>query len=214
MSPRILLADDHALVRDGLRAILEVHGYEVVAEACDGRDAVSEALRTKPDVVVMDVRMPHLNGIDATRQLVLQRPGIRVIGVSGYSDERNVIEMFEAGAKGYLLKGASGEELVEAVRAVSEGLDYVSPSVASVLVGRISSPGEDPRVESPLTLREREVLQLLAEGKTSKEIAGFLGVAVATVDTHRRRIMEKLDLHTIAELTKYAVRVGLTSLER
>jgi DNA-binding NarL/FixJ family response regulator len=211
---RLLLVDDHALVRAGLRSLLESAGFEVVGEAADGREAVSVALRTRPEVVVMDVVMPVLNGVDATRRLVGELPGVRVIGLSGFTDERSVVAMFEAGARGYLLKDSLSDELIEAVRAVAGGLDYVSPVIASVVVQRVVASGESTTDECPLSLREREVLQLLAEGRTSKQIASSLSLAVPTVETHRRQIMEKLGLRNVAELTKYAIRAGLTSLER
>jgi DNA-binding NarL/FixJ family response regulator len=212
---KILLVDDHKMMRDGLRAILEKEDLEVVGEAASGREALAQARRLRPQVVVMDISMPDLNGIDATGKLLAELPGIKVIALSMNSDRRYVLAMFKAGAVGYLLKNAASEELIAAVRAVADDLTYVSPSIASLIVddardGTRAAHGPAQRTLSP---REREVLQLLAEGKSSKDIAARLDVAVPTVETHRRQIMDKLGLRTIAELTKYAIREGLTPLE-
>ena len=213
---KVLLADDHAMMRDGLRAVLERAGVQVVAEARDGHEAIAEASRARPDVVVIDISMPRLNGIDATRRLTTEMPGIKVIALSMNSDRRYVIAMLEAGAKGYLMKSAASEELLLALAAVSAGETYLSPAVAGGVVERALRAGspESEAPKTPLSAREREVLQLIAEGKSSKEIAKALGVAVPTVETHRRQIMTKLNLRTIAELTKYAIREGLTSADR
>lgn len=209
---KILLVDDHKLMRDGLRAILEKEGLEVVGEAESGRDALALAQQLKPQIVLMDVSMPDLNGMDATRRLRAEHPGLKVIGLSMHSDQRYVVAMFEAGAVGYLLKNSAAQELILAVHAVAEDLTYVSPAIASVVVDALGPPSQS-NVERPLSPREREVLQLLAEGATSKDIAGRLHLAIATVETHRRQIMDKLGLRTIAQLTKYAIREGLTSLD-
>jgi DNA-binding NarL/FixJ family response regulator len=212
---RILLVDDHKMMRDGLRAVLEKAGLEVIGEAASGREAIRLAETLRPGVVIMDISMRELNGIDATRSIVAALPGTKVIGLSMNSDRRYVVAMFKAGAVGYLLKNSASDELIQALRAVTSDLTYVSPSIASVVVG-IVTDGVQPSpqtVTKELSPREREVLQVLAEGKSSKEIANELDVAVTTVETHRRQIMDKLDLHTIAELTKYAIREGLTSLE-
>jgi DNA-binding NarL/FixJ family response regulator len=209
----ILLADDHAMMRDGLRAILEREGLTVVGEAENGHDAIELARRLKPDVVVMDIAMPQLNGIDATRRLVAELPNVKVIALSMNSDRRYVVAMFEAGASGYLLKNCASSELVQAVSAVARNLTYISPSVASTMVESRSASPSQPKLPRALSPREREVLQLIAEGCGSKEIAARLGVAVPTVETHRRQLMDKLGLRTIAELTKYAVREGLTTIE-
>ena len=213
---KVLLADDHAMMRDGLRAVLERAGVQVVAEARDGHEAIAEASRARPDVVVIDISMPRLNGIDATRRLTTEMPGIKVIALSMNSDRRYVIAMLEAGAKGYLMKSAASEELLLALAAVSAGETYLSPAVAGGVVERALRAGspETEAPKNPLSAREREVLQLIAEGKSSKEIANALGIAVPTVETHRRQIMTKLNLRTIAELTKYAIREGLTSADR
>ncbi len=212
---KILLVDDHKMMRDGLRALLEKEDLEVVGEAASGREALAQARRLRPQVVVMDISMPDLNGIDATGKLLAELPGLKVIALSMNSDRRYVLAMFKAGAVGYLLKNAASEELIAAVRAVADDLTYVSPSIASLIVddaldGTRAAHGPLQRTLSP---REREVLQLLAEGKSSKDIAARLDVAVPTVETHRRQIMDKLGLRTIAELTKYAIREGLTPLE-
>lgn len=211
----VLIVDDHAMMRAGLRLLLEREGITVIGEAANGRDAVAAARRLKPDIVLMDISMPEMNGVDATRRVLAEIPGAKVVALSMHTDRRYVIAMFTAGASGYLLKGAASDELTQALRAVSRGMTYVSPAVGGVVVGELldHAPREGDAKPRSLTAREREVLQLLAEGRSSKDIAKILHVAVATVETHRRQIMEKLDLHTIAELTKYAVREGLTALE-
>jgi len=167
-----------------------------------------------PDIVVMDISMPDLNGIDATRALVAEFRAIKVIGLSMNADQRYVLAMFKAGAVGYLLKNAASDELIRAVRTVASGLTYVSPSIAAVVVGNVGEPAAPATtLKKPLSPREREVLQLLAEGNASKEIATRLSVSVATVESHRRQIVEKLNIHSIAQLTKYAIREGLTSTD-
>lgn len=220
---KILLCDDHRMMREGLRVILEREGLEVSGEAANGREVIELAERVVPDIVVMDISMPELNGIDATRRLMERFPGIKVIGLSMNSDRRYVVRMFAAGAVGYLLKSSASEELISAIHAVAAGYKYVSPAVAgSVIEGclaqaapseRPSSRPPDSSAPKPLSAREREVLQLLAEGRSSKDIAARLDIAATTVETHRRQIMDKLNIRTIAELTKYAVREGLTSLD-
>jgi DNA-binding NarL/FixJ family response regulator len=211
---KILLVDDHKMMRDGLRAILEKEELMVVGEAASGREALVSARRLRPQIVVMDISMPELNGIDATRKLLAELPGTKVIALSMNSDRRYVLAMFKAGAVGYLLKNSASEELIAAVRAVADDLTYVSPSIAALIVDdAIDAVGPRTAAIRTLSTREREVLQLLAEGKSSKDIAAHLNVAVPTVETHRRQIMDKLSLRTIAELTKYAIREGLTSLD-
>jgi two-component system response regulator NreC len=210
---RILLVDDHKMMRDGLRAILLEEGLEVGGEADNGHDAIALAHSLMPDVVVMDISMPGLNGVDATRRLVAELPEVKVIGLSINSDRRYVLAMFKAGAKGYLLKNSASEELISAIRAVTRGLTYVSPAIAEVVVSCSTTPPTGVITGKSLSQREREVLQLLAEGLSSKEIATRLNLAVPTVETHRRQIADKLGLRTIAELTKYAIREGLTSVE-
>lgn len=216
MSITILLADDHKIVRDGLRALLENQpDMKVIAEAENGRTAVQLARQKRPQVVIMDISMPDLNGIEATRQMIRELPDIKVIALSMHSDRRYILRMFRAGAVGFLLKDCAFEELVSAINTAIADQPYVSPSIAGVIIqdfvrsgSQISSSATDV-----LTAREREVLQLLAEGWATKEIASHLHLSVKTVETHRRRIMEKLGLHGIAELTKYAIREGLTSLD-
>lgn len=209
---KVLLADDHRMVREGLRALLERAGKNVVGEASTGHEALAEARRLLPDVVVMDIGMPELNGIDATKRLVAEFPQLKVVGLSMNADRRYVMAMLEAGAAGYLLKNSASEELLTALSAVGRGETYLSPAVAGGVVARaISGDPAAKGEERPLSVREREVLQLVAEGKSSKEISHILQIAVPTVETHRRQIVEKLNLRTIAELTKYAIREGLTS---
>ncbi len=215
MSVKILLADDHKIVRDGLRALIEGQpGMEVAGEAENGRAAVRLARDLSPDAVVMDVAMPDLNGIEATRQIVAEGAGARVIALSMHSDRRFVAEMLKAGASGYLLKDCAFEELTQAIQVVMGGQTYLSPGIASVVVEDYVRHAGEGADAVGLTAREREVLQLLAEGRSTKQIASRLHVSAKTVETHRQRLMEKLNLHSIADLTKYAVRAGLTSLER
>ena len=212
---KILLADDHRLMREGLRALLEKEGLTVVGEAVNGREAITLARSLRPEVVVMDISMPELNGIDATRALAAELPQVRVIALSMNSDRRYVRAMFEAGAAGYLLKSAASSELVRAVRAVAQGQKYVSPAIADVIIeGWVGQPHAqaNPPSDRTLSSREREVLQLLAEGCSSKEIATRLDLALQTVETHRRQITAKTGLRSIAELTKYAIREGLTTV--
>jgi two-component system response regulator NreC len=210
---KVVLADDHRMMRDGLRALLERAGVKVVGEAANGREAIAEAKRLHPEILVIDIAMPELNGIDATRRLTAEMPDVKVIALSMNSDRRYVIAMLEAGAAGYLLKNAASDELLIALGTVARGQTYLSPAIAGVVVdeaiGRAQSTHK--AAEMPLTGREREVLQLIAEGSSSKEIAAGLRISVPTVETHRRHLMEKLDLHSVAELTKYAIREGLTT---
>jgi DNA-binding NarL/FixJ family response regulator len=220
---RVLLADDHQMVRDGLRAVLERQGIQVVGEASNGREVLERWHETHPDIVLMDVGMPELNGIDSTRKLLAEAPGAKVIGLSMDRDRRHVVAMFAAGASAYVLKSSGISELLQAIHEVAAGRKYVSPTIAGLVVESLVEhlgSSSTPRVPAcvtattrPLSAREREVLQLLAEGASSKQIAARLNVAVVTVETHRRQIMDKLGLRTVAELTKYAVREGLTTLE-
>ena len=216
MSVRVALADDHQIVREGLRGLLEREpDVQVIGEAGDGRALLTLAHERSPDIVVMDVAMPGLNGVEATRLLRSEAPGVHVVALSAYADRRYVLAMLEAGAQGFVVKAGAAEELLNAIRSVSRGQSYLSPRVAgSVIdayVGRLFP--DDSSAYRILGAREREVVQLLAEGKTSKEIGAHLHLSVKTVEAHRRNIMHKLDLHSVAELTKYAVREGLTSLE-
>ena len=216
MKVRILIADDHAIMRQGLRSMLsDEPGFEVVGEAGDGREAIRLVRDLEPDVVVMDVGMPELNGVEAARQVVRDHPQVRVVALSMHADRRFVTGMLEAGAAGYVLKGAVFEELVEAIRAVRSGRVYTSQKVTDMVMSDfVRSLGRgEPATASLLTPREREVVQLLAEGKGTRQVAEALTISVNTVDTHRRRAMEKLDVSSLAELTKYAIREGLTSLD-
>jgi len=215
MITKVLLADDHQIVRDGLHNLLEKDaGIKVVGEAVDGREAVQLVRKLVPDVVIMDIAMPDLNGIEATRQVVTEHPGVKVIALSMHSDKRFASEMLKAGASAYLLKDSAFEELITAIQTVMNGKVYISPGVAGAVVETLKlRPGKpESSVFSLLTDREREVLQLIAEGRNTKEIASFLHLSIKTVETHRTNIMTKLDMHSIADLTKYAIREGLTSL--
>jgi len=216
MSIRILLADDHKITRQGLRSLLEKQDdMEVVAEAEEGRTAVRLAREFSPHIVIMDVSMPDLNGVEATRQIVERTPDVKVIALSMHSDSLFVTEMLKSGASGYLLKDCAFEELTLAIRAVVDGKTYLSPSISGVVVDDYLHRLSKTAYAGPdvLTNREREVLQLLAEGNSTKKIALKLHISVKTVETHRRQIMEKLDIDSVAELTKYAIRKGFTSLE-
>jgi DNA-binding NarL/FixJ family response regulator len=214
MSIRVVLADDHQLVCEGLEMLLESQpGTEVVGVAHDGREAVRMARELDPDVVIMDVAMPGLNGIDATRQLLAESPRVKVIALSMHADKRYVTGMLSAGVSGYLLKDCAGEELVQALQTVVGGQVYLSPSIAGVVVAELAAPAAARPAGSPLSPREREVLQLLAEGHNSRESAAILHLSVKTVESHRRQIMTKLGLDSVADLTKYAVREGITTLD-
>jgi DNA-binding NarL/FixJ family response regulator len=205
---RIVLADDHSVVRQGFRRILEAQSdMEIVGEASNGREALEQAALLTPDVVVMDVAMPELNGIEATRRMKEATPHSRVLALSMHKDSVYVREILRAGARGYLLKDAVDEDLIAAVRAVSRGEGYQSPRGAGAVLTDYRQHVSDPI--DLLTTREREVLQLIAEGKTNKEIATLLNLSVYTVDAHRGRIMEKLNLHSTGELVRFAIRKGL-----
>ena len=212
MAPlRILLADDHTMVRQGLRKVLEERPeWQVVAEAGDGHEAVRLAELHKPDVAVLDVAMPLLNGIEATRRIAKRVPQTRILVLSMYSDEAYVTQMMKAGATGYLLPDSAGVDLLEAVQSVAQGKSYFSPAVARLMLDDYARQRgtDDDRYES-LSDREREIFQLIAEGKANKEIAALLFISLSTVETHRARIMEKLDLHSAAEIVLYAVRRGV-----
>ncbi len=205
---RILLADDHAIVRQGFKMILSAQtDMEIVGEAGNGREAVEQAEQLRPDIVVMDVAMPELNGIEATRRLAASMPHTRVIALSMHKDSVYVREILRAGARGYLLKDSGAGDLVSAIRAVASGESYLSPAVSNAVLDDYRRNVTNPI--DLLTSREREVLQMLAEGKTNKEIAVVLNLSVYTVDAHRGRIMEKLNVHSINELVRFAVRNGL-----
>jgi two-component system, NarL family, response regulator NreC len=216
MSMRILLADDHKIIREGLRALLQKQSdMEVVEEVQDGISAVRVSEKLRPDIVIMDIGMPDLNGIEATRQILTRTSGIKVIALSMHSDKRFVVEMLKAGASGYLLKDCAFEELVGAIRTVSTGHIYLSQRVTGVVVDEyLRNPSKsNSTAYSLLSAREREVLQLLAEGNTTKKIAFLLNISIKTAEAHRKQIMKKLGLTSIAELTKYAIKEGITSLD-
>ena len=213
---RIVLADDHAIVRQGLsRAIQQEDDIEVVGETSRGGDAVELVRTLRPDILITDISMPDLNGVETTRRIIDESPQMKVIALSMHSSRQFVIEMFRAGARGYLLKDCDYEELVTAIRTVAAGRTYVSPSIGDVLVDDLlsSTPNGTRPVVSVLTGREREVLQLMAEGRTTRQIALQLHISPKTVEAHRLRIMNKLDIDNVAQLTKYAIQEGLTSPE-
>ena len=209
---RILLADDHTVVRQGLRKVVEESpDWEVVAEAGDGREAVRQAEELKPDVAIVDIAMPLLNGIEATRQIVKRSPSTRILVLTMHSDEAYVNQILKAGATGYLLKDSADVDLIQAVSAVAKGQSFFSPAVARLMLDDYTRQLSDyvtDRYEL-LSDREREIFQLIAEGKANKEIAALLSISLSTVETHRARIMEKLDLHSAAEIVLYAVRRGV-----
>ena len=214
---RILIADDHEMIRAGVRGLLErEHGYEVVGEAASGDDAVEMARRLSPDIVVSDLTMPGLSGVEATRQMRAHNPLLKVIILSVHSDSVMVAEALRAGASGYLLKSSAPVELTLALRAARAGETYLSPRISQVVVAAYLRPVENPSdasAYSQLTAKQREVLQLLAEGKSNKEVACELVISSKTVEAHRAQIMEKLSIFSLAGLTKYAVREGLTTLD-
>ncbi len=217
MKTTVVLADDHKVIREGLRNLIESQpDMEVVSEAGDGREAIELCEQLRPEVVVMDVAMPELNGIEATRHITSECPDTKVLALSMHADRHYAAGMLGAGATGYVLKDCAFDELADAIRKVADGGRYLSPRIEGVVlkdyVERLSGGGGDT-VFSVLTDREREVLQLVAEGQTTKEIAADLHVSVKTVESHRQNIMDKLEIRSIAELTKYAIRQGLTSLE-
>ena len=217
MSVRVLLADDHTIVREGLRKLVDQDvGIEVIAEADTGRKAVELAIELAPDVVVMDITMPDLNGIDATVKIRSEVPNTKVLCLSMHTDKRFVMAVIRAGASGYLLKDCPFEELSRAIHAIARGEIYLSPQIAHYVVDESISrvDREVSKGQTLLTPREREIVQLIAEGKNTKTIALDLGISVKTVETHRRQIMRKLNIHSVAELTKYAIKEGLTSLDR
>ena len=216
MTPvRVLLADDHGIVRRGLHYLLERSpGFEVIGEAGDGREAVRLAEELNPDVIVMDIAMPNLNGIDATAQIVRRRPETGVIILSMHSDETYLVRALSAGAKGYLLKDSAEADLIRAVQAVSQGRPFFSPVIAQTLLEDYMRRLQQQNLKDSydlLTDREKEVLQLLAEGKSNKEVASLLNLSLYTVETHRSNLMQKLNLHSTAEIVLYAVRKKIIS---
>jgi DNA-binding NarL/FixJ family response regulator len=216
MKLRILLADDHRLFRDGLRTLLENQaGMEVVGETSDGTQTIAAVSEKKPNIILMDISMPNLNGIDATRRIISENPSIKIIMLSMHSDQKFVIEALKSGAVGYLLKDCAIDELIAAIRSVVSGQIYLARDIKDAVIKdylklAVSSPES---VFSTLSIREREVLQLLAKGLSTKETAAMLNISIKTVETHRKQIMDKLGIYSIAQLTKYAIREGLTPLD-
>jgi DNA-binding NarL/FixJ family response regulator len=212
---RILVADDHEVARQGIRSLLESHaGWEVCAEAKDGREAVESATKFRPDVLLLDIGMPNLNGLDAARQILAMSPEARILILTIHDSEQVVREVLAAGAKGFLLKSDAGRDLLAAVEALQHWRTFFTPKVAQMMLDGYLRPHEesDPSGQCVLTPREREVIQLVAEGRTTKEIATALSLSVKTAETHRTNLMRKLDLHSVADLTLYAVRNGIVQI--
>ena len=215
MKPTIFLVDDHAVMREGIRSILTHHpDIEIVGEARDGKEAIDRVRELRPNIVIIDISMPGMNGIDATRHLLDENPGINIIALSAYDDKRYVIEMLGMGAKGYLLKEDSTKEILAAIEAVMHGKMYVSPGIgAAVIKECLDRIASGKPAESLLTPKEKEILKLIAEGKHNNEIAGYLNLSPKTVESHRMHLMEKLNLHNIADLTRYAIKEGIVRIE-
>jgi DNA-binding NarL/FixJ family response regulator len=209
VSLRILLADDHILVRDGIKVTLEVNGFNIVGEASDGREAVRMVRELKPDVAVFDVSMPGLNGVDAARIAIKESPGIKIVLLTVHIENEYVDEALRAGVSGYVLKKQATADLIKAIQEVSLGNIYLSPGISRAVMEAFRSGKE--LAARTLSAREREVLQLIAEGKTTKEIGGVLGISVKTAETHRSRVMDKLEIRDTAGLVRYAIRMGLIS---
>lgn len=215
---RVLLAEDHTIVRKGLRSLLDAEaGMEVIGEAANGREAVDKVQQLLPDVVVMDIAMPHLNGLEATRQIKKRFPEVKVVILTVHTNEEYIRQILRAGASGYLVKQAAPRELIAAIHAAQRGDSYLSPSVSRKVVAqyvqRAGAVAEQDSYEK-LTNREREVLQLIAEGNSTRQIADLLHISVKTVETHRAHLMDKLDIHTVAGLTQYAIRKGVIGLDQ
>ncbi|QOY88797.1 response regulator [Paludibaculum fermentans] len=212
---RIILADDHAVMRRGLRLVLEEHkDFQVIGEASDGREAVALVEELKPDLVVLDITMPNMNGIEAARQISEKQAGVSIVVLSMHSDESYVLRALKAGARGYLLKESAESDFILAIRSVSAGKAFFSPAVSRLLVEDYVRQLQDKDIEDSyelLTQRERELLQLIAEGKSNKDVANMLNLSLYTVETHRGNLMEKLNLHSVPELILYAVRKGVIS---
>ncbi len=216
MSIKVLLADDHKILREGLISLLKKqHDIELIGEAEDGREAVRKTLELKPDIVIMDIGMPELNGIEATRQIKAALPDVKVIALSIHSDKRFVAGMLKAGALGYLLKDSAFNELVKAINTVNDNKTYIGSGITDIIIeDYLQQLTKDPSTsDSPLSERENEVLRLLAEGKNTKEIASLLNVSPKTIETHRQHIKEKLNIYNLVDLVKYAIQTGLISLE-
>ena len=207
MAIRVVLADDHVLVRQGLRSLLERERFQVVAEASDGQEMVRLAETFQPDIVVADIRMPTLNGIDAVRELARSSPKTKTVLLTQHEEEQYVHEALESGVRGYVLKSQAASDLVQALHQVARGQFYLSPGLSKAIVEVYRTKSDRP--QDPLSTRERQVLQLIAEGKSTKDVACVLGVSVKTAESHRSRLMQKLDIHETASLVRYAVRRGL-----
>lgn len=214
MSARILLVDDHQVLREGMRSLLEKQeGMEVVGEAGDGRKALELVRELQPDIVIMDVNMPHLDGIDATRLITRECPKTSVLALSMYLRKTFVLEMFKSGARGYILKEDAFAEIVEAIKTILAGGQYVCAKVTGLLIDEYTPGHGQPSAKPPLTEQDIRIVRMLADGKTSKEIALAMNASVKTIDAHRRQIMRKLELTSVAELVKYAIREGLTAVD-
>lgn len=207
MSVRIVLADDHALVRQGLKSLLEREGYQVVAEASDGQEAVRQVESLKPDLAIFDISMPVLNGLNAGREVARSFPRTKIILLTQHDEDQYVSEALDAGVKGYVLKSQAANDLLEAIKQVSRGLVYLSPGVSGAVMEAFRNKEERPK--DRLTSRERQVLQLIAEGKSTKDVASLLNISVKTAESHRTRLMQKLDIHETASLVRYAIRHGV-----
>jgi two-component system response regulator NreC len=207
MPTRVVLADDHVLVRQSLKSLLEREGFQVVAEASDGHEALRFVQSLKPDIAIMDISMPILNGLEAARQMALSSPHAKIILLTQHLEEQYLSEALEAGVKGYVLKSQVASDLLQALRQVSRGGSYLSPAVSGAVMEAYRSKSPDHK--DPLTSRERQVLQLIAEGKSTKEAAVLLGISTKTAESHRTRLMQKLDIHETASLVLYAVRRGI-----
>lgn len=216
METRVIIADDHTIIREGLKSLLEKKGIQVIAIAKNGREAIAMAIKLRPDIVMMDISMPDLNGVEATAAICKKIPGTRVIALSMHSDKKIIDKMFASGASGYILKESAFDELYEAIQEVNSGNYYLSPSIARMYVDSQGNMFEDiediPRFKD-ISKKEREVLQLVAEGVKTKDIAEKLGVSIKTVETHRRNMMKKLSIFSIAGLTRFAIKEGIVSLE-
>jgi two-component system response regulator NreC len=207
MPIRVVLADNHALVRQGLKALLEREGFQVAGEASDGQEVIRLVSQIRPDIAILDISMPILNGIDAARELRKASPTTKTILLTRHDEDQYVTEALRSGVKGYVLKNQAATDLVHAIREVCRGGIYLSPSISGTIVGAFLSKTDLPA--DPLTSRERQVLQLVGEGKSTKEVAALLGISMKTAESHRTRLMQKLDIHETASLVRYAIRRGL-----
>jgi two-component system response regulator NreC len=207
MPVRVVLADDHILVRQGLKSLLEREGFQVAGEASDGQEAVQQVVQHQPDIAILDISMPTLNGVEAARNLARLAPKTKVILLTQHNEDQYISGAIDAGVRGYVLKSQAANDLVRAIQQVSRGDVYLSPGVSAALMDAVRSKSERPA--DPLTPRERQVLQLIAEGKSTKDVASLLGISVKTAESHRTRLMQKLDIHETASLVLYAVRRGI-----